>query len=825
MKQPTTIKNRYLLAIFIVLAAGLLHTAGPAFSFSRPDNDSWLNPSASLAYFDISDDSDLKKGHEDASYGIYGVVTDDVTGETLPGASIRLKGTFTGVFSDAEGRFVMYLPPGEYVLVVSFVGYQTKELAVFMEIDRQEISVALRPSETVLEEVTIEERRAGDHVDKTSMGVAHLEAKAIARIPAMLGEVDVIRAIQMLPGVQSVGEGSSGFNVRGGGMDQNLILMDEATVYNASHLMGFFSVFNNDVVKDVSLYKGNIPAEYGGRLSSLLNVTMREGDMNSFKGSGGLGSISSRLLLEGPVMKDRVSFIAAGRRSYADLFIPLSRNEEIQGNKLYFYDMNMKVNAVVNDNNRLQLSSYHGRDVFRFGSSDPFTMDWGNTTYTANWNHIINDYWLMNVSGLYTGYSYSMEFEGEDNEGFIWEAGNKDVGVKLDMSWFPNEKHHVKFGLASAFHKFSPGMFRGLGNSVFGEMGSTGSNALSHAVYASNEQTVNDRFSLEYGLRVSAFQNMGAATVYRFDDQYQYVDSTVYAGGEIYNTWYGFEPRLGMRFALNDRSSVKASYNRGFQYLHLASYSDGGNPLDIWLPSSEMVKPQISNQYAVGYFRNTSLQNQVLETSLEVYYKSMDNQIDFKDNAFLMLNPRIEGEFRFGKAWAYGVEFLVRKDEGRFNGWVSYTWSRTKRQVEEINHGNPYPASYDRPHNFNLVTNYEWSPRVTLSATWVYSSGTPVTLPSGRFEYGNQVSPVYTGRNAYRLPDYHRLDIGATIKGRKIQGRRYHGEWNISVYNAYYRKNTWMLDFRADVEQPEKLDAYKVYLFPIIPSVTYNFYF
>ena len=755
-----------------------------------------------------------------------GVVTDRSDGGTLPGATIRVKGTMYGVSSGADGRFVIFLRPGEYILEVTFVGYQTAEVNVLVEEGfNKELDVVLHPAETVLDEVTVRSRRAGEHLERTTMGVAQLDARAIASIPAMLGEVDVIRALQLLPGVQSVGEGSGGFNVRGGGMDQNLILMDEATVYNASHLMGFFSVFNNDVVKDVSLYKGNIPAEYGGRLSSLLSVSTREGDLQQFGGSGGLGSISSRLMLEGPVVKDRVSFIAAGRRSYADLFIPLSSNEEIHGNKLYFYDMNMKVNAIVNENNRLQFSSYHGRDVFRFGTDDPFTMDWGNTTYTINWSNIIHTDWLLNVNALYTGYSYSMAFEGDGADGFIWEAGNRDMGVKLDLSWFPGDSHTVKMGLTSVYHAFNPGMFRGLGNSVFGEMGSTGSNALSHALFASNEQTVSDRLSVEYGVRLSVFQNMGAATVYHFDERYQFTDSTNYGRGEIYNTWSGLEPRLGVRYSFNDRSSVKAGYNRAFQYIHLASYSDGGNPLDIWLPSSQMVKPQIANQYALGYFHSTLVRNQAIETSVEAFYKSMDNQIDFKDNAFLMLNPRIEGEFRFGRAWAYGAELLIRKSEGRLNGWISYTWSRTLRQVAEINSGRPYSASYDRPHNFNIVANYMLSPRVVLSATWVYSSGAAVTLPAGRFEYGNQVRPVYTERNGYRLPDYHRLDLGVTIRGRNVPDRRFRGEWNISVYNAYYRKNTWMLDFRADVDQPGKVDAYKVYLFPIIPAVTYNFNF
>jgi hypothetical protein len=356
-------------------------------------------------------------------------------------------------------------------------------------------------------------------------------------------------------------------------------------------------------------------------------------------------------------------------------------------------------------------------------------------------------------------------------------------------------------------------------------VGSTTSEALSHALYLSNDQQIDDRWSLDYGLRLSVFQSMGPATVYNFDDNHNYIDSTVYGRGEIYNTWSGLEPRLGVRYAINDISSLKASYNRNFQYLHLASFSDGGNPLDIWVPSSKRIKPQIGNQFSLGYFRNLQAKSTILEGSVEVFYKKMDNQIDFKENAWLMLNPKIEGEFRFGDARAYGAEFLLKKDEGVFTGWISYTWSRAERQIEGVNNSNIYPASYDRPHNLSIVMNYQLSQRVSLSANWVYTTGAPVTLPSGRYEFGNQYVPVYSERNAYRLPDYHRLDLGATIKSKNSTNRNFYGEWNISIYNAYYRKNTWMLEFSPDSNVPGKLDAYKVYLFPILPSVTYNFYF
>lgn len=755
---------------------------------------------------------------------VRGRITDATTGEPLPGATVFARELRIGASADPRGYYSIALPSGSHVLEVSFVGYQTRFISI--EIRTQyNIDIALEREDQLLKEVVIQDQRPGQHVERTEMGVVRLPSQTIRQVPAFMGEVDILKVIQTLPGVQSAGEGASGFNVRGGGIDQNLILMDEAPIYNASHLMGFFSVFNNDVLKDISLFKGNIPAEYGGRLSSLLDVRVKEGDLQRFGGSGGIGSISSRLMLEGPIVKDRVSFIAAGRRSYADIFIPLANNPDIIDNRLYFYDLNMKVFARINERNRLNITTYNGRDVFRFGERTPFTMGWGNTTFALSWNNILHPNWLLDASLVYGGYDYSLRQEGGSTS-FLWEAGNNDVGLKTGLSWFPNENNSVKMGFSSFFHRFNPGIFKGLDeDSPFGEIGAEGSGALQHGIFISNEQKMGERWSAEYGLRFSAFQSIGPTTVYNFDDNYNYLDSTVYRRGEIYNTWSGLEPRLGLRFSLSGNASLKASYNRNMQYLHLASYSDGGNPLDIWVPSSKMIRPQIANQFAVGYFQNIRLNERIVESSVEVFYKDMQNQIDFKDNAWLMLNPKIEGEFRFGSGRAYGAEFLLRKLEGRLTGWISYTLSRTERQIESINNGNPYVSSFDRTHNLNLVANYQLSQRVSLSATWVYSTGAPVTLPSGRFEYGGQIVPVYTERNAYRLPDYHRLDVGATIRGKHRPERRFHGEWNLSVYNAYYRKNTWMIDFRKDDNNPGRVDAYKVYLFPIIPAVTYNFFF
>jgi len=755
---------------------------------------------------------------------VRGRITDATTGEPLPGATVFARQLRIGASTDPRGYYNIALPSGSHMLEVSFVGYQTRFISIDIR-TQYNIDIALEREDQLLKEVVIQDQRPGQHVERTEMGVVRLPSQTIRQVPAFLGEVDILKVIQTLPGVQSAGEGASGFNVRGGGIDQNLILMDEAPVYNASHLMGFFSVFNNDVLKDISLFKGNIPAEYGGRLSSLLDVRVKEGDLQRFGGSGGIGSISSRLMFEGPIVKDRVSFIAAGRRSYADIFIPLANNPDIIDNRLFFYDLNMKVFARINERNRMNITAYNGRDVFRFGEQSPFTMGWGNTTFALSWNNILHPNWLLDASLVYGGYDYSLRQEGGSTS-FLWEAGNNDIGLKTGISWYPNENNSVKFGFSSFFHRFNPGIFKGLDDdSPFGEIGAEGSGALQHGIFISNEQKLGERWAAEYGLRFSAFQSIGPTTVYNFDSDFNYTDSTVYRRGEVYNTWSGLEPRLGLRFSLSGNASLKASYNRNMQYLHLASYSDGGNPLDIWVPSSKMIRPQIANQFAVGFFQNIRLKERIVESSVEVFYKDMQNQIDFKDNAWLMLNPKIEGEFRFGRGKAYGAEFLLRKLEGRLTGWISYTLSRTERQIESINNGNPYVSSFDRTHNLNLVASYQLSQRVSLSATWVYTTGAPVTLPSGRFEYGGQIVPVYTERNAYRLPDYHRLDVGATLRGKDRPDRRFHGEWNLSVYNAYYRKNTWMIDFRTNNNEPGRVDAYKVYLFPIIPAVTYNFFF
>lgn len=752
---------------------------------------------------------------------ISGHIKDKSNGEMLIGVSVFVKELNTGTITNVYGYYSLSLPDGKYTVGYSYIGYNTITKVVDLQNDIKN-NVELETTQILIDEVVIAGRKKDENISKAEMSVVKIDAKTIKAIPALMGEVDVIKAIQMLPGVQASGEGMSGFNVRGGGSDQNLILLDEATVYNASHLMGFFSIFNNDAVKDVKLYKGDIPAEYGGRLSSLLDIRMKDGNIKKFSGTGGVGTISSRLTVEGPIIKDKCSFMISGRRSYADLFMKLAKDTNLRSTRLYFYDLNMKINYTINDKNRLYFSSYFGRDVLKLRKE--FGINWGNNTETVRWNHIISSKLFSNVTFLFSNYDYALE-SNTSMQGFKWQANMQDYSIKPDFTYYLNPSNTIKFGIISTYHHFNPGYAKGTGEgSVFNELKMFSSNALESAIFASNEQKINAIITLDYGLRYSVFQSVGKSTVYNFDENHESIDSTVYGKGDFYNTYSGLEPRLGIKYSLNEYSSIKASYSRTKQYIHLASNSTGGMPLDIWLPSGKNIKPRMADMGAIGYFRN--FRHNTLEASVETYYKIVNNEIDFKDHAQLLLNQKIEGELRFGKAKSYGVEFMLRKQEGKFTGWISYTWARAFREIKEINDGFEYPASYDKPHNLSVVLSYDITKRINISANWIYASGAAVTFPTGRFEYGNVIVPVYSERNTYRMPAYHRLDVGATIKlGKDNPEKKFFSELNISVYNAYNRKNAWMISFEPEQSDPNSIQAYKYYLFPILPSVTYNFHF
>ena len=764
--------------------------------------------------------AEVEEAETGPRYTISGYITDGGTGEKLIGAAITIDGSGKGTVSNLYGFYSLNLTPGFYQLSFSYVGYEKQEKAINLSEDTR-INLELIEGITALEEVTVTAEGRKANITKPEMGVSKLPIKSIQRIPTLMGEVDIIKAIQLLPGVQASSEGASGFSVRGGNPDQNLILLDEATVYNASHLMGFFSVFNNDAIKDVKLYKGDIPAEYGGRLSSLLDVRMKDGNMKQFSASGGIGTISSRLTLEGPVIKDKTSFLLAGRRTYADIFLPFAKEQDVRDSEMFFYDLNVKLNYIINDKNRLFLSGYGGRDVF----GNPFArMAFGNQTYSLRWNHLFSEKLFSNFTVIHSRYDYELGTPEGDANAFLWESSMRDYSAKADLIYYLTPEHTLKFGLTGTYHDFMPGSARGLGEeALFTEFTLPSNFALENGIYVSAESSFWERLNIRYGLRYSSFHNIGKATIYNYNSQYEAVDSTVYGKGDLFHSRGGWEPRMAISILLDKNSSIKVSYSRTRQYVHLAQNSTAGTPLDIWFPSSPNVKPQVSDQVATGYFRN--LLDDMLEVSVEAYHKKMNNTIDFKDHASLLLNTYMEGEIRIGQARSYGVEFLLRKEQGKLTGWISYTLSKTLREVDHINNGKAYAAPYDKPHDFALVLNYEISKRLWVSANWVYSTGLPVTFPTGRFEYMGSIAPVYSNRNAYRMPDYHRLDASVALRSKEKEGRRWHSEWNLSVYNAYARKNAWAINFVQDEQNPEITYAEMTYLFSVIPSLTYNFYF
>lgn len=751
---------------------------------------------------------------------ISGSITDASTGETLIGATVYITERGGGTISNVYGFYSLRLDQGKYTLIYSYIGYESIEINAALRQDTT-INVKLSSIDKTLNEVVVSAERFNENLSQAQMSVTKLDIKSIRQIPALMGEVDVIKAIQLLPGVQATAEGGSGFSVRGGSPDQNLILLDEALVYNPSHLLGFFSVFNNDAVKSVELYKGDIPSSYGGRLSSVVDVRMNDGNSQRFSGQGGVGTISSRLMVEGPFQKDRSSFMLAGRRTYADLFLALSKDEQIRNNTLYFYDLNGKANYIINDKNRLFLSGYFGKDNF---SNDNFGIGWGNQTATLRWNHLFNATLFSNFSLIYSKFNYQLGVpEGQPNA-FDWLASMEDVSLKGDFTWYAGLQNTIRFGFLGTNHLFRPGTAEGKGEDTpFNRVEMPKNRALEGGLYIYNEQKFGELLTLKYGLRFSVFSNIGKSTVYEYDANYEKFDSTFYKKGNIYNTFNGLEPRISLAYNLSENTSVKAAYTRNIQYVHLAQNSTAGTPLDIWFPSSPNVKPQFGYQFSAGYFRN--FPRQTIETSLEGFYKLNHNAIDFKNHAELLLNQYLEGELRFGKAWSYGLEALIRKNEGRFNGWISYTWSRTFREIDAINQGNPYPASYDRPHDIAIVLNYQLNKKFVFGANWVYATGSPVTFPTGRFVYGNTIAPVYSDRNAYRMPDYHRLDLSVTYTPEPKPQRKWSGEWNLSVYNAYYRKNPWVINFVPDPKIPNTTFAEMTYLFGIVPAITYNFKF
>jgi hypothetical protein len=752
------------------------------------------------------------------NFTVSGTVKDAGNGEDLIGALVGIadmpgKGTATNSY----GFYSITLPAGEYTLQFQSLGFTMRTERITLK-SNLTLKIELSSAESQMTEVQITDTRTNDNVRKNEMSVMKIDPKAIESVPVLFGERDIIKVFQMTPGVKSAGEGNAGFYVRGGSADQNLILLDEAPVYNASHLLGFFSVFNSDALKDVSLYKGGMPAEYGGRSSSVMDIKMKDGNAKTFGAQGGIGLIASRLTLEAPIVKDRGSFIVSGRRTYADMFLKLSKDTVTKESSLYFYDLNLKANYRINDKNRIYLSGYFGRD--NFGLDDIFGFDWGNKTGTLRFNHVFNERLFSNTSLIYSDYSYRFSFS-PDGSKIQFSSSIQDVNVKQDFSFFPNPNHKIKFGLNAIHHTFVPGEITS-DFASFSDLKLSNKYALESAVYVQDDMSINERIGLQYGLRYSFFNYMGEGTAYTFDENGNALSSQDYDKWETIQTYGGFEPRLALRYELKNNSSVKASYNRSYQYLHLLSNSTSSQPTDIWVPSSNNILPQTSDQASVGYFRN--FKQNTYELSVESYYKIMRNAIDYRNGSNLFFNDQAEGELVYGKGRAYGVEFLLRRQIGKLTGWVSYTWSRSLRTFDDINDGAEFPAKQDRIHDVAIVAMYNVSDRVKLSANWIYYTGAAVTFPSGKYEIEGITVPLYSERNGYRMPEYHRLDVGVTVEPKK-KNPRFESSWNFSAYNAYARRNAYAITFQQNVDNPEQTEAVRTTLFRIVPSVTYNFKF
>ena len=761
---------------------------------------------------------------------ISGHVSDRSTGESLIGATIAAhdseSGTLRGTVSNAYGFYSITLPSVRQVLECTYLGYQPTRIAVPGKRDTV-LNFQLAPQGHRLEEVVVTEEQFRDpafhHVHSTQMGKTQFSINQLKRMPAMFAEVDLIKSVQLLPGVSTLGEGSSNFHVRGGAADQNLILLDEAPVYNPSHLMGFYSVFNQDAIHSLDFYKGNFPAKYGGRLSSVLDVRMKEGNSEDLNISGGIGTTSARLTVEGPLSQGKSSFMLSGRRTYADLFLKLAKDTYTRQTAIYFYDLNAKFNVRLNEKNRIYLSGYFGRDLNKIRSLQ-YQIDWGNITGTFRWNHIFNKKLFSNLSLIGSNYDYLIDLPQVDQP-FDWSASIRDYALKYDFNYYASPSMEVQFGVQSTFHRFKPGYARDDDATAVPEV-----HALESAAYISNVHAINDKISVDYGLRFSLFQLIGPGSVLAFDDQGNRIGASTIGAGEIYKTYSALEPRVQARYRLSDHTSLKAGYARNVQYLNqLSNLSLGFNVFDVWIPASTNIQPQRAHQFAAGVYWDTKERS--LQFSIEGFYKLLEEQIGFRDHSQLIMNPDIEGQLLAGDGRAYGIEFSAQKTAGRLNGWFGYTWSRTTLTIPGINEGKRFPASYDQPHSVSLAVSYRLNERWEFSSNFVYNTGKPITLPTATYWYDGRIVPVYGSRNGSRLPDYHRMDISANLYRKPKAGMKNNSYWTFSIYNVYNRQNAATAFVSAEladidvITNPDKSDYYKLYLFGIFPSVAYHFNF
>ncbi|MDF2380662.1 TonB-dependent receptor [Nostoc ellipsosporum NOK] len=749
-------------------------------------------------------------------FTISGTVTSKAKGETLIGASVRAGNQ--GVTSNEYGFYSLTLEKGSYTIEVSAVGMQTYSETITLEKDTR-LNIALEDEIKSLEGVTVSAQTRGRSITNPQMGVEKLSTKDIKNIPVLFGEKDILKTIQLLPGIKSAGEGNSGFYVRGGAVDQNLILLDEAPVYNASHLLGFFSTFNSDAIKDMTVYKGGMPAQYGGRLSSVLDIKMNDGNNQDYNVSGGLGLISAKLNVEGPIQKGKSSFLVTGRRTYADVFLKLSSDSAINRNKLYFYDLNAKLNYQLGEKDRLYLSGYFGKDVLGIGET--FGIDWGNSTGTLRWNHIYNAKLFSNTSLIYSNYQYNIGIRsgGED---FDILSRIRDWNIKHEYQWYANSGNNWRFGLNSVYHNILPGEVKASASSSVNSSALQKRYSWENALYLTNTWKASDRVNLTYGARLSSFSILGEGDFYNIDADGRVTDTMSYSKGEFVKTYLYLEPRLAASYVFNPRTSLKASYVRNTQSLHLISNSTSSNPTDKWIASTNLIKPEIADQVSLGFYRD--LFNNNFELSVETYYKSMQNQIDYRDGADVFANSdAIESQLLYGKGRAYGIEWLLRKKTGKLTGWLSYTLSKTEKKINGINENRWYNARQDRTHDIAIVGSYQLSRKWTISATWVFYTGDAVTFPAGKYRVNDQTIFYYTERNGYRMPDYHRLDIGANWTLKQTKKRL--SELSFSLYNAYGRENAYIINFRDAENDPNKTEAVRYALFKFIPSISYNFKF
>lgn len=757
-----------------------------------------------------------------------GYIRDADNGEELIGVTVYIPELKAGAVTNAYGFYSITVPQGTYEVQYSYIGYKFQSIQLDLSVDLSN-NIELQSEATVIQEVVVTDKRMDENVVSLQMSKNTLDLNQVRKLPALFGEVDIVKNIQMLPGVITAGEGTSSFYVRGGSADQNLILNDEAPIYDPSHLFGLFSVFNADVIKDSELYKGGIPARFGGRLSSILEVRTKDGNNKKLNVAGGIGSMASRVMLEGPITKEKSSFIISARRSYIDLFLKAAD----QDNLVHFYDINAKVNWKTNNKNRFFAAFYAGRDVFNF--SDEFGFAWGNRTGTFRWNHLFNERLFSNTSLIVSNFDYKLELDDPVN-GFRWLSSLQEVSLKNDLSYFINTNHELTFGYHITGRRFSPGRISpNSEGSIFTEVELQHMYALDHALYVSDQYNINDKLTLDVGLRLSLFQNIGKSDVFLYEDPKDNInitrtDTLHYGAWRNIKTYVNLEPRAALRYIIGDGQSAKISYNRMVQNTHLIAAGTVPVPFNTWNPSGYYLEPQLADQVAIGYFRN--FDNNNYELSAEAYYKDIKNVTDFADNADIFFNHDLSTEFRQGKAWAYGIELMVNKTQGRLSGSIGYTLSKAMRKIPGVNLDRSFAANYDRRHVVNIQAAYDMNDRWTFGATFTYSTGRPITLPTGKFEYQNYQPDVISERNGYRLPSFHRLDLSATYSPRKNANRRWKGQWVFSVYNAYNRKNPFTIYTRITKNDDGDIigdgytkEARLIYLFPILPSITYNFKF